>query len=49
MNAINLLINKTITMQEFEEMLELSLFSHTVAAISYKPKSRIKFVSFLVK
>lgn len=48
MNAINLLINKTITLQEFEEMLELSLFSHTVEAILYKPKPRIKFVSFLV-
>ena len=48
MNAINLLINKTITLQEFEEMLELSLFSHIVETILYKPKSRIKFASFLV-
>jgi hypothetical protein len=48
MNAINLLINKIITIQEFEEMLELSLFSHIVEAISYKPKPRIRFASFLV-
>ena len=48
MNAINLLINKTITLQEFEEMLELSLFSHVVEAILYKTKSRIRFASFLI-
>lgn len=48
MNAINLLTNKTINLQEFEEMLELSLFSHVVEAISYKPKTRIRFSSFLV-
>ena len=48
MNAINLLINKTITLQEFEEMLELSLFSHIVEVILYKPKPRIRFASFLV-
>ena len=48
MKAINLLINKIITLQEFEEMLELSLFSHTVEAISYNPKPRVRFISFLV-
>lgn len=48
MNAINLLINKTITPQEFEEMLELSLFSHVVEAVLYKHKPRIRFASFLV-
>ena len=48
MNAINLLINKTITLQEFEEMLELSLFSHIVDAISCKSNPKIRFASFLV-
>ena len=48
MNAINLLIDKTITLQEFEEMLELSLFSHVVEAVLYKHKPRIRFASFLV-